>query len=280
MGFRGGPVSFVCVKNLKNVVLPEQYNSIVDARVNPVLANGHIGFTVFDTSVYMNGLYNGQGSKTHRARIENHANLQTEVCNTRRKMGTKCRYRFNIRTGIFEVVYDTPEYKLKHEVFPHRYYTRTIVNRFMIERKTSKEEIRIPVSMDPGQIGLDMSFPEHRVYTVGNFNVTLESGHTLIVENVEAQKNTHKLTFAYTRVKELVLPVKEYRLTELAFMTIDPEETVVEKEMERVILDSQVVEKHEKEWLMFWNDFDIEIENRIELVSNHINFTLIRRIFF
>lgn len=247
-------------------------NSIIDARVNPVLANGHIGFTVFDTSVYMNGLYNGQGKNTHRARIENHANLQTDNCNTRKRMATKCRYRFNVRTGIFEVIFDSPEYKIKHEVFPHRYYTRTIVNRFMVERKTSKEEIRIPVSMDAGNVGLDMSFPEHRVYTVGNFNVTLESGYTLIVENDEFQRSSHKLTFAFTRVKELVLPAKEYRLTELAFMTIDPEETLVTKEMERVIFDSQVVEKHVKEWALFWDKFDIEIENRIELVSNFVYF--------
>lgn len=214
----------------------------------------------------MNGLYNGKGSDTHRARIENHANLQLEICNTRRKMSTRCRYRFNIRTGIFEVIIDSPEYKVKHEVFPHRYYTRTIVNRFSVERKTSKEEIRISVNMDPGQIGLDMTFPEHRVYSVGNFNVTLESGHTLAVENKDFQKSPQKLTFAFTKIQELVLPVKEYRLTELAFMTMDQEENFVVKEVERVIYDSQVVEKHEKEWISFWEKFDIEIENRIELV--------------
>lgn len=243
-------------------------NSIIDPRVNPVLANGNIGFTVFDTSVYMNGLYNGKGPKTHRARIENHANFQTEICNVRRKMATKCRYRFNIRTGIFEVIFDSPEYKMKHEVFPHRFYTRTIVNRFSVERKTSKEEIRIPVSMNAGDIGLDLSFPEHRIYQVGNFNVTLESGHTLVVENEEYQKSPHKLTFAFTKVNELLLPVGEYRLTQHAFMTIDPEETIVTKEIERVITDRQVVEKHEKEWISFWDNFDIEIENRIEMVSN------------
>uniref|UniRef100_A0A336MPP1 CSON002234 protein n=1 Tax=Culicoides sonorensis TaxID=179676 RepID=A0A336MPP1_CULSO len=240
-------------------------DSIIDRKVNPVLANGHIGFTVFDTSIYMNGLYNGKGEKTHRARIENHANFQTDLCNTKKRMSVpKCRYHFNIRTGIFEVIYDSAEFKIKHEVFPHRFYTRTIVNRFMVERKNSKDEIRIPVTMNPGDIGLDMTFPKHDIYNVASFNVTIESGHTLEVENIY-EKEPQKLTFAFTNVKELYLPVGDYKLTMLAFMTIDHEEANVRKEIARAIQDSMVVEKHEKEWISFWDKFDIEVESRIEL---------------
>lgn len=247
------------------------FNSIIDRKANPVLANGHIGFTVFDSSVYMNGLYNGKGPQTHRARIENHANLQMQMCNVKDRVSKKnCRYRFNLRTGVFEVVYSSQDFNAKHELFPHRYYTRTIVNRFTVERKLSKGNITIPIISDPGQIGLDISFPEQKKFIVGKYNITLENGHTMEVENEEFQKQPHKLSMAFTNLNELYVPIGQYKFETIAFMVVDPDEEVLRKEIDRVAFDTELIGKHEKEWKTFWDNFDIEIDSRIELVCNLI----------
>ena len=38
----------------------------INFRYMPTLANGHIGFTPFDESIYMNGLFNGEGGECAR----------------------------------------------------------------------------------------------------------------------------------------------------------------------------------------------------------------------
>ena len=43
--------------------LPRDVNGNIDYRYMPVLANGHIGVTVFDDHMYLNGLYSGKGGK-------------------------------------------------------------------------------------------------------------------------------------------------------------------------------------------------------------------------
>jgi hypothetical protein len=50
-------------------------------RDHPTLSNGHLGTVVGGEWVHMNGLYNGKGSKSHRADLPNTLNAQVTAVN-------------------------------------------------------------------------------------------------------------------------------------------------------------------------------------------------------
>lgn len=100
----------------------------------PTLSNGHIGFTIFSDSVYMNALYSGRGGLSHRARIPNYSNIQFADC-------AKCKYTMNMKYGYFMVEMNVEnEFIATHLIYAHRYYNRAIINQFYIQRLGSRGE--------------------------------------------------------------------------------------------------------------------------------------------
>jgi hypothetical protein len=61
--------------------LYDSFFRLPDQSVLPSLANGHIGFVIRTPDLTMNGLYNGYIGHSHRARIQNHGNIQIKVFN-------------------------------------------------------------------------------------------------------------------------------------------------------------------------------------------------------
>jgi hypothetical protein len=127
-----------------------------DEKLLPALANGHIGFTVFGRSVYMNGLYNGEKGFSHRASIPNYANIKIEENShdhcfshgddrSRRQSDDadkRGNFTFSLDTynGLFEASIDGDDYQVRHFVYPHRYYDRVIVNLIEIHRRRAEGE--------------------------------------------------------------------------------------------------------------------------------------------
>lgn len=99
----------------------------------PTLSNGNVGYTVFGDTVFMNGLYNGRNGLSHRARIPNYANLQFIYDNN--DLLNDISYTLNVKTGTFETVQKNNDIKLVHLNYPHRFYTRAIVNEVKLYRK-------------------------------------------------------------------------------------------------------------------------------------------------
>lgn len=108
-----------------------------DGNLLPTMANGHIGFTVFSDEIYMNGLYNGRGGLSHRARIPNFNKVRMAVCESdgENPQQTACQYKLNVRSGVFSIEYEEKsKYKIVQHIYPHRYHNRAIVNQFFIQR--------------------------------------------------------------------------------------------------------------------------------------------------
>jgi hypothetical protein len=51
--------------------LPVDEDNKIEYKVMPYVGNGHLASTIFDNKVYVNGLYNGKGGESHRARLPN-----------------------------------------------------------------------------------------------------------------------------------------------------------------------------------------------------------------
>lgn len=95
----------------------------------PTISNGHLGFTIFSDSVYMNGLYNGHRGLSHRARIANEMNINISSSSITNKTFT-----FNAKFGIFQIVLINSDYKIVHHIYAHRFYNRAIINQVYIYR--------------------------------------------------------------------------------------------------------------------------------------------------
>lgn len=101
----------------------------------PVLSNGHLAVQVMGSSVYKNGLYNGEHGLSHRARIPNYSNVIIEAGQFNRSSTTALIYRMNYRHGIFETLTQVENsFHIRHMVYVHRYYTRAIVNEIILTR--------------------------------------------------------------------------------------------------------------------------------------------------
>lgn len=102
----------------------------------PTLGNGHIGFTVFAKELYMNGLYNGQGGLSHRARIPNYVNILMEDC---ARNDEACNFTMNMHHGVFMVKLEVADkFIATHLIYAHRYRDRVLINQIHIQRLGSK----------------------------------------------------------------------------------------------------------------------------------------------
>lgn len=77
----------------------------------------------------MNGLYNGHKGLSHRARIPNEMNINIGSSSITNKIFT-----FNAKSGIFQTDLISPDYKIVHYIYAHRFYNRAIINQVNIYR--------------------------------------------------------------------------------------------------------------------------------------------------
>lgn len=108
----------------------------------PVMGNGHVAFIPYGDAIYMNGLYNGNGGQSHRARIPNYANIQFETCNRSTSTASdlnklpQCSYALDIFNAIFRTRanFNNGQVIVDQIQYAHRYYDRTIVNRIQLQQ--------------------------------------------------------------------------------------------------------------------------------------------------
>lgn len=104
-----------------------------DLNFMPSLANGHLGYTVFGDAIFMNGVYNGAGGNSKRARIPNWLNISVELCDHFGCLGSNAAsnisYEMDLQEGYFRyrTRYAAIGVTLEQRTYPHRYYTRALV---------------------------------------------------------------------------------------------------------------------------------------------------------
>lgn len=119
-----------------------------DLNFMPSLSNGHLGYTVFGNAIFMNGVYNGAGGNSRRARIPNWINITAELCDPAgcqvNNEYTDISYEMDLRGGYFKnrKSYASLGLTLEQRTYPHRYYNRALVYELLAYRHTS-----IPLSL-------------------------------------------------------------------------------------------------------------------------------------
>uniref|UniRef100_A0A1S4GYL2 Protein-glucosylgalactosylhydroxylysine glucosidase n=2 Tax=Anopheles gambiae TaxID=7165 RepID=A0A1S4GYL2_ANOGA len=236
----------------------------------PTLANGHLGFAVYEDAVYLAGLYNGAGGLSHRARIPNMANVRLLLPSD---------LTLDLARGLFrsDFANDGRSFRLTHLLYPHALYRRVIVNQFTIERVgTNDENISLPMMPAPAFTSEDIQFQpisthDARVHwskspaQPGDANVDpiyQSCGTTLQVENATYQNRGRSVCVLWNRVPErLVLGAGKRNVTYRFLMAVDGAEAIAQTEFEtaRALSDDALLESHTSLWRSFWARSDILI---------------------
>lgn len=100
----------------------------------PSIGNGHVATNIFSDTVYMNGLYNGRGGYSHRARIPSWANIRLNSTLTHYPYSPI--YSLDTKEAVFKVRVDRERSVVTQRIYAHRFYTRAIVNQIQVDSKT------------------------------------------------------------------------------------------------------------------------------------------------
>uniref|UniRef100_A0A182TBK2 Glycoside hydrolase family 65 central catalytic domain-containing protein n=1 Tax=Anopheles maculatus TaxID=74869 RepID=A0A182TBK2_9DIPT len=241
----------------------------------PTLANGHLGFTVFEDTVYMAGLYNGAGGLSHRARIPNIANIQLDN-DCYRGTDHTCIVTLDLRSGYFRVSYTDSErsFRMTHIVYPHAFYRRLIVNQFLFERLTpAAGDISLPLRPGTAFTSEDIHFEPPTTHASARVHSSSPSsgadgmnyihrscGTTLVVENATYQSQGTPVCVLWNHVPERLMLSENEQTTKFHFlMAVGENVAIAEKELTTAL--AQTVEElllaHTSLWHSFWDRFDI-----------------------
>ncbi|GAB0096819.1 protein-glucosylgalactosylhydroxylysine glucosidase [Sergentomyia squamirostris] len=243
-----------------------QSTSLPPQDVMPTLANGHIGFVVFEHSILVNGLYNGFMGYSHRARIPNHANIQLRNCaNSTTTPQDDCLYELNIATGVFRTTLTTPTVNAEHRVYAHRYFNRVIVNEFRLTRNgAGTDAVTLALFQDAGDPSVDFTFSTATEETISGVTFQKVMGQTIDREDPNYQKDLRSINVFYTTApQQIILAQNQVQITVRFLTSVDFDEAVARKDLQDAIAqyaNDQIYTNHETRWQEFWTNYGITVE--------------------
>lgn len=122
----------------------------INTRYMPTLGNGYIGTTVYSDSIFLNGLYSGEGAESHRAEIP--AILMTRVNLTTPDFERRATRKFtiNAQDGYWMESIKCEFADIEHKIYLHQKFIRLFV-------------VDIYVKMNPATLGggtITMNYPK------------------------------------------------------------------------------------------------------------------------
>ncbi|CAG9784083.1 unnamed protein product [Diatraea saccharalis] len=249
----------------------------------PSVGNGHVATNVFSDTVYMNGLYNGRGGRSHRARIPAYANVRLNSTLTHHPF--KPVYSLDTRDAVFKVRVDRDRSIVTQRIYAHKFYTRTIVNQIQVVAKPHADpnfihhEIWIAVKLLPGAESEDVAFESPVPEIVDGRTVWSACGRTVEVEAAALQPEPSAACACWTGVPDhLVVPQHGARVVTFA-MTLDTDRTVARRELLQVLQEDgeELFRKHVEPWHRLYYSAGIDIEGDLQLskVTNAIWYYLL-----
>ncbi|XP_029953161.1 protein-glucosylgalactosylhydroxylysine glucosidase [Salarias fasciatus] len=110
-----------------------------DRRFLPPLANGLLGWRVYNTIMHMGGVYNGEGGRCHRADVPCPLAVKVEM-----EAPAQQSYSLDTHTGIFAHTLSSAGVVASQFLYSHRHYSNLMVMEVLLVRQGASEE---PVSV-------------------------------------------------------------------------------------------------------------------------------------
>lgn len=106
-----------------------------DLRYLPPLANGLLGWRVYNNIMHMGGVYNGEGGRCHRADVPCPLAVKMEM-----DQPAQHAYSLNTHTGIFTHTLSSASVTATQSLYSHRYYPNLMVMEVLLVRQATSEE--------------------------------------------------------------------------------------------------------------------------------------------
>lgn len=116
-----------------------------DLRFLPPLANGLLGWQVYNNIMHMGGVYNGEGGRCHRADVPCPLAVKVEM-----EDPAKQSYSLDTHTGIFTHTLSSASIIASQFFYSHRYYSNLMVMEILLVRQGTSD--------DPATVKLVNSF--------------------------------------------------------------------------------------------------------------------------
>ncbi|XP_051739332.1 protein-glucosylgalactosylhydroxylysine glucosidase isoform X2 [Ctenopharyngodon idella] len=135
-----------------------------DPRFMPPLANGLLGWRVFDSFMHMDGVYNGEGGTCHRGNIPCPLAVQVKTA----EVGQHT-YELDMHTGIFSHTMVAPHFESTQVLYAHREQSNLLVMEVLLKRfETSAEPITIQLESSFKSQSDDIDFQNAPDYKGGS----------------------------------------------------------------------------------------------------------------
>ncbi|KAK7507084.1 hypothetical protein BaRGS_00001935 [Batillaria attramentaria] len=167
-----------------------EVKSLPGERYLPEIGNGHVATVVQSETIYMNGLYNGLNTTSHRARIPSTAAVKITHIATSENVISK--YRMDFGKGVFSEVHVGESFQIQLRRYAHRTLPTLLVTELVVTG--ASEPVTVSLSVNTGPDSQDINFKHH---DMGWFGVML--GETKQAEFPEVAPPT-RVTVAYSKV--------------------------------------------------------------------------------
>ncbi|XP_018793331.1 PREDICTED: acid trehalase-like protein 1 [Bactrocera latifrons] len=247
-----------------------------DLNFMPTLGNGHVGYTVFGDAIFMNGVYNGVGGNSRRARIPNWLNLSVaKIQYEEWELAIiPDMFELQLQDGYFrwQFAYEANglQLKLEQRTYPHRYYNRALIYELFVRCTGAIDPLLIRLTRKPGGESEAFDFSPLGS-TNGTVSFKMLQGVTRRLEHRNFQTEPRKIFVAFSddweNERTIELSAGQEELYYRYVITTDESEEIARQEMAEVIkLTPEILfQRHALEWRAFWSDFNIQIDGNLEL---------------
>ncbi|XP_026031520.1 protein-glucosylgalactosylhydroxylysine glucosidase isoform X2 [Astatotilapia calliptera] len=104
-------------------------------RFLPPLANGHLGWRVYNNIMHMGGVYNGEGGRCHRADVPCPLAVKVEL-----EEPVQHTYSLDTHKGIFIHTLSSASATATQSLYSHRHYPNLMVMEILLERQATSQE--------------------------------------------------------------------------------------------------------------------------------------------
>ncbi|XP_078612333.1 protein-glucosylgalactosylhydroxylysine glucosidase-like isoform X1 [Branchiostoma floridae x Branchiostoma japonicum] len=246
--------------------LPVTGNSTIgytlNTRLMASIGNGHLATTVYSDTIFVNGLYSGDGFKgrSHRATIPSQNNIRAMLPS---EVDAVRRFALDVEKGVFFETVTTDQVTVEQRTYAHQFYTRLLVTEIHVTRGQGTGDIVIGLTTNPGSDGQDFLWD-----SISSPSVASRYRHGTINVTETATSPRSEVHMYWTPVPSTITLASSESQKSVSYITsIDTDQATARESFEigRQFARSDLYPTHLEAWRKVWDAGRIEVEGNLNL---------------
>ncbi|XP_022098202.1 protein-glucosylgalactosylhydroxylysine glucosidase-like [Acanthaster planci] len=251
-----------CNQKYKDIsLLPNVFESAelpTEACCLPAVGNGYLATVVYSDTIYVNGLYNGRGGASHRARIPSTAAIKISL--PAKVNISKESYSLELENGTFHRKVRTDVAFIEQRIYAHQNVSYILVNEIVVTRTGQPTDpITLRLMNNTGIDSKDINFK----MSASDDGSGLMYGNT--VESETSTSSTIPIAVNWTIIPDTItLPSDQNTKTWTFITAIGPNSTVAslfQAYGSSLASAGMLYSNHYMEWQNKWNSGLMEVDN-------------------